>query len=65
LLARIPGDLADVARHLAYRLYATCERKKWDQEALAYNSLVVAWLEIARLAAERARGRPVQGQMFG
>jgi putative DNA methylase len=65
LLARIPSDLAETARDLAYRLYTTCERKKWAQEALAYNSLVVAWPEIARLAAERARGGPVQGRMFG
>ena len=64
LLARIPGDLADVARDLAYRLYTTCERKKWAQEALAYNSLVVAWPEIARLAAERQKAGPVQGRMF-
>jgi putative DNA methylase len=64
LLARIPGGLADVARDLAYRLYTTCERKKWAQEALAYNSLVVAWPEIARLAAERQKAGPVQGRMF-
>jgi adenine-specific DNA methylase len=38
----------------AYRLYTTCERKGWSQEALAYNSLVVAWPEIARLAGGTA-----------
>ena len=37
---------------LTYRLYATCERKKWAQEALAYNSLVIAWPEISRLARQ-------------
>jgi putative DNA methylase len=63
VLAALPGGIADVARDLAYRLYTTCERKKWAQEALAYNSLVVAWPEIARLAAELGRGGPVQGQM--
>jgi hypothetical protein len=31
LLARIPGDLAEIARDLAYRLYTTCERKKWPR----------------------------------
>jgi putative DNA methylase len=45
------GGLAEVARDLAYRLYTTSERKGWTQEALAYNSLVVAWPEIKRLAA--------------
>jgi putative DNA methylase len=64
VLAALPGGIADVARDLAYRLYTTCERKKWAQEALAYNSLVIAWPEIARLAAEQARGGPVQGQLF-
>src|SRR5439155_19947257 len=44
------GGLAEVARDLAYRLYTTSERKGWTQEALAYNSLVVAWPEIKRLA---------------
>lgn len=51
LLRRI-GGLGDAARDLAYRLYSVCERRKWAQEALGYNALVVAWPEIARLAAE-------------
>jgi putative DNA methylase len=48
------GGLAEVARDLAYRLYTTSERKGWTQEALAYNSLVVAWPEIKRVAATPA-----------
>jgi putative DNA methylase len=43
------------ARDLAYRLYTTCERKRLAQEALAYNSLVVAWPEISRQAAQEQR----------
>ena len=35
VLGRI-GDLAEVVRDLAYRLYTICERKGWAQEALAY-----------------------------
>jgi putative DNA methylase len=50
LLRRV-GALGEIARDLAYRLYAICERKKWSQDALAYNALVVAWPEIVRLAA--------------
>jgi putative DNA methylase len=50
LLRRI-GGLGETARQLAYRLFVICERKKLTKEALAYNSLVVAWPEIARLAA--------------
>jgi len=64
LLHAAPG-LAGQARDLAYRLYVTCERKKWASEALAYNSLVIAWPEIARLAAQRGEdGGPVQQGLF-
>lgn len=45
------GGTAETARDLAYRLYTICERKKWAQEALAYNGLVIAWPEITRLAS--------------
>jgi putative DNA methylase len=56
LLFRQVGALGETARDLAYRLYGTCERKKWSQEALPYNSLVVAWPEITRLSrSERPR----------
>jgi len=57
LLFRQVGALGETARDLAYRLYGICERKKWAQEALPYNSLVVAWPEITRLSrSERPRG---------
>jgi putative DNA methylase len=62
------GGIAEVARDLAYRLYSTCERKKWAQEALAYNSLVVAWPELTKLAsAQRHRSNKAkdrQQEMF-
>ncbi len=51
LLAKI-GVTGELARDLAYRLYTTCERKKWAQDALAFNSLVVSWPEIVRLAGQ-------------
>jgi len=61
LLARQLGSNAEIARDLAYRLYLVCERKKWAQEALAYNGLVVAWPQIQRLAAsEPASAHPSQ-----
>ena len=50
-LAHQLGAFAEVARDLAYRLFLICERKKWAQEALAYNALVVAWPQIQQLAA--------------
>lgn len=45
------GGLSETARDLAYRLYTVCERKKWAQDALAYNMLVVAWPRLKELAA--------------
>jgi putative DNA methylase len=59
------GGMGDTARDLAYRLYSICERKKWADEALAYNSLVIAWPELSKLAlAERTRQTGSQGQLF-
>lgn len=62
LLSKL-GDRGEVARDLAYRLYSICDRKSWTQEAIAYNSLVISWPEISRLAAEKTE-QPVQGELF-
>jgi putative DNA methylase len=60
------GGIGETARELAYRLYAICERKKWAEEALAYNGLVIAWPELTKLAmAEWSRGESAtQREMF-
>lgn len=50
LLAQL-GDDAERARDLAYRLFTTCERRGWTQDAQAYNSLVIAWPELSRVAS--------------
>lgn len=63
-LLRKLGGVGEVARDLAYRLYTTCERKKWAQEALAYNSLVVAWPEVSRLARQAAPTPQSQTELF-
>lgn len=59
-------SVAEVARDLSYRLYSTCERKKWAQEAMAYNSLVVAWPEILTLSRQSkpASSGQKQKEMF-
>jgi putative DNA methylase len=62
LLARI-GERGEAARDLAYRLYGICERKKWAEEALSYNALVVAWPEITRLASQNPGGVEPQTTM--
>jgi putative DNA methylase len=63
LLAKL-GDRAEAARDLAYRLYSLCDKKGWTQEAIAYNSLVISWPEITRLASEVKPAVPMQ-QDFG
>jgi putative DNA methylase len=44
------GSAADATRELAYRLYNTCERKKWAEDARSYNGLILAWPELEKLA---------------
>ncbi len=61
LLAKL-GSMGELARDLAYRLYTTCERKKWAQDALAFNTLVVSWPEIIRLVGQKPGQR--QEEMF-
>ncbi len=56
-ILRKVGGAGETARELAYRLYNICERKKWAKEALAYNSLVVAWPEIRKLASAALAGQ--------
>lgn len=63
LLAQL-GGVGETARELAYRLYSICDRKKWAQEALAYNALVTAWPELSRLAHQERPAEPVQLDAF-
>lgn len=50
--ARLGCGRSEEARSLAYRLYAIRNRKNRAQKALDYNSLVIAWSEIIKLAFE-------------
>jgi putative DNA methylase len=59
-LVRRLGGVGEVARDLAYRLYAICERHGWAEDALGFNALVTSWPEIARRAASAA---PVQPEL--
>lgn len=49
------GGLAQSARDLAYRLYSICERKGWAGEAVAYNSLVIAWPRLREMTADEEK----------
>ncbi|MYN14976.1 DUF1156 domain-containing protein [Pusillimonas sp. TS35] len=42
LLAKMP-EKGEAVRQLAYHLYTLCERKKWAEEARAYNELIGSW----------------------
>jgi putative DNA methylase len=50
LLRKMGGAVGETARELSYRLHKVCEGKGWSSEAQAYNSLVLAWPELTRLA---------------
>ena len=59
------GGIGEISRELAYRLYSVCERKKWTEEALAYNGLVIAWPELSKLAlSQRNRQPTIQHDLF-
>ncbi len=64
LYAKLPADMPDAARDLAYRLYHVCDRKSWAEDALDYNALVSSWSEISRLAGSREESG-TQDEMFG
>jgi putative DNA methylase len=51
LLAAMP-DKAEPVRQLAYHLYTLCERKKWADDARAYNELITAWHAIVTASQE-------------
>src|SRR5262249_19552549 len=60
LASRLGSARSETARDLAYRLYSVCERRKWSQDAIAYNNLVIAWPEITQAAGKLAEIRPSQ-----
>lgn len=65
LLQKLGGGMGENARDLCYRLYSICERKKWAQDAIGYNSLIVAWPEITKLVQSSARTEKAQRMLLG
>jgi putative DNA methylase len=64
ILLKKLGGFAEVARDLGYRLYSICERRKWAQEAMGYNALVLAWPEISRMARDlKEEAAPLQTEL--
>lgn len=60
LLAAMP-DKAEPIRQLAYHLYTLCERKKWAEDARAYNELITAWHAVL----ESSREQGPRGEQLG
>lgn len=59
LLAKMP-EKGEAIRQLAYHLYTLCERKKWAEEARAYNELIGSWHAI--VAASHGMGHEIEQQ---
>jgi putative DNA methylase len=51
LLAKMP-EKGESIRQLAYHLYTLCERKKWAEDARAYNELIGSWHAIVTASHE-------------
>ncbi len=56
----LPGQRV---RDLCYRLYNTCERNGWADEALGYNRLIAALPSIA-LKAQQIPGTAREQELF-
>ncbi|WP_373507936.1 DUF1156 domain-containing protein [Thiocapsa sp.] len=61
LLAGMP-ERGEPIRQLAYHLYTLCERKKWADDARAYNELIGAWHGIVE-ASHESRQLGAQGEL--
>lgn len=64
IVSQTLGGRADGVKALAYRLFTIADKRNWQQEAFAYNSLVTAWPEIQSKAAQLAVERPMQDSLF-
>lgn len=58
----MPG-LQDKARDLAYRLFTIADRKGWNEEAFAYNTLIQNWADILDRAAQMEQ-IPEESRLF-
>ena len=65
LLSEIDGAVGETTRELSYRLHKVCEKNGWTGEALAYNSLVLAWPELTRLALAQTKPSQRARSLFG
>ncbi|MGH1430429.1 MAG: DUF1156 domain-containing protein [Neptuniibacter sp.] len=64
LLARMP-ERGEPIRQLAYHLYTLCERKKWAEEARAYNELIGSWHAIVAASHDVGQQHYAETQDMG
>ena len=50
IMRQLDGERLQAARDLSYHLFSLCERNRWAELAIAYNSLIVAWPEISQVS---------------
>ena len=63
LVLGMGAERAEKARALAYRLYSLAERKRWTDEARAYNVFVTSWPQIQAEAARLRAGAAEQAAL--
>jgi len=44
--------------------YTVCERRKWAQDAIGYNALVLSWPDLKRQADEQKDLGPAQKELI-
>jgi putative DNA methylase len=55
ILAGLTDLQTESARALCYRLYNTCDRKGWAEEAVLYNAMISSLSEVTELAKSAPR----------
>lgn len=63
LLAKMP-EKGEPIRQLAYHLYTLCERRKWAEEARAYNELITCWHSIVAASHDVGHSGEQHGMEF-
>jgi len=64
MYGELTADQREGVRDLCYRLYNTCERHGWNDEALGYNRLIAALPSINLKSQSIRRGRPQAQTLF-
>ena len=63
LVVGMGAERAEKARALAYRLYSLAERRRWTDEARAYNVFVTSWPQVQAEAARLRAGAVEQAAL--